>query len=114
MRLRNLIVVLACAFAFVQIAEAQDHWVTTWTAAPQVRLQLPPGGQRAGGPPPAPSSFNDQTVRMVFRTGLGGRRARVTLFRQLSRLINPLPWGKITSLDKPFPDEKRFGYPPSG
>ena len=79
MRLRNLIVVLACAFAFVQIAEAQDHWVTTWTAAPQVRLQLPPGGQRAGGPPPAPSSFNDQTVRMVFRTGLGGRRARVTL-----------------------------------
>ncbi len=82
MRLRNLIVVLACTFAFVQMAEAQDHWVSTWAAAPQVRLQVPPGGPRGGASPPAnqaPTSFNDQTVRMIVRTSLGGRRARVTL-----------------------------------
>src|SRR5215831_2333538 len=81
MKLRTFIVVVVSAFALVQIAQAQDHWVTTWAAAPQVRLQLPAGGQR-GGPPPAnqaPSAFNDQTVRMIVHTSIGGRRARVTL-----------------------------------
>ena len=80
MKVRILIVV-ATALALVQIAEAQDHWVSTWTAAPQVRLQVPLGGQRGAAPPPnqAPTSFNDQTVRMIVRTSLGGRRARVTL-----------------------------------
>jgi lysophospholipase L1-like esterase len=80
MKLRTFIVVAVSAFALVQIAQAQDHWVTTWAAAPQVRLQLP-GGQR-GGPAPAnqaPSAFNDQTVRMIVHTSIGGRRARVTL-----------------------------------
>src|SRR2546428_10120281 len=82
MKLRNWLVVLTATLLFVQIAEAQDHWVTTWAAAPQARLQAPLGGQR-GGPappaPPAPTSFNDQTIRMIVHTSLGGRRARVTL-----------------------------------
>src|SRR2546426_5093764 len=79
MKVRNLIVVLAATLALVQIAEAQDHWVTTWTAAPQARLQAPLGGQRGAPAPPAPTSFNDQTIRMIVHTSLGGRRARVTL-----------------------------------
>jgi lysophospholipase L1-like esterase len=91
MRLRNLIVLLFATFGLVQVANAQDHWVTTWTAAPQQ--------PRGGGPPPAaapgaaagqrgqaapaaaaaPAVFNDQTIRMVLHTTLAGRRARVTL-----------------------------------
>ena len=72
MKLRNLTFVLVASFALVQVASAQDHWVATWTAAPQ---------QARGGPPPAnpaPAVFNDQTVRMVVHTSLGGRRARAT------------------------------------
>src|SRR5262245_3428715 len=72
MRGRNIVVVLIVGFALTQVANAQDHWVTTWTAAPQQ--------QRVGGPPgAAPTSFNDQTIRMIVHTSLGGRRARVTL-----------------------------------
>src|SRR6058998_4278202 len=79
MKLRNWIVVLTATLVLVQIAEAQDHWVTTWAAAPQARLQAPLGGQRGGPAPPAnaaPASFNDQTIRMIVHTSLGGRRAR--------------------------------------
>src|SRR5262249_42287799 len=57
-------------------------WVSTWAAAPQVRLPVPLGAPRGGAAPPAnqaPTSFNDQTVRMIVRTSLGGRRARVTI-----------------------------------
>ena len=93
MKLRNLLF-LCLISAAVPLANAQDHWVGTWAAAPQQGRGGPPpaaqanpagarggggDGQRAGGPPPAPTSFKDQTVRMVVRTSLGGRRARVTL-----------------------------------
>jgi len=91
MRLRKLIVVLIASLALVQIANAQDHWVTTWAAAPQQpRAGGPPPGAQApgaagqrgqGGPAaaPAPTLFNDQTIRMIVHTSLGGRHARVTL-----------------------------------
>src|SRR5215831_17469512 len=91
MRARTLIVVLIAASGLVQIANAQDHWVTTWAASPQQARGGPPpaaqaaapgGGQRGPGAPagnPAPTSFNDQTIRMIVHTSLGGRRARVTL-----------------------------------
>src|SRR5437867_2313044 len=79
MKVRILIVVVAAALTLVQTAEAQDHWVTTWTTAPQARLLAPLGGQRGAPAAPAPTSFNDQTIRMVVHASLGGRRARVTL-----------------------------------
>src|SRR5262245_53037267 len=90
MRVRNAILVLIVSFACVQAAAAQDHWVTTWAAAPQLGRGGPPpaaaaagGGQRGqagpGTPAAAPASYNDQTIRMIVRTSLGGRRARVTL-----------------------------------
>jgi len=82
MKLRNLIVVVLTTLALVEIAHAQDRWIATWAAAPQVRLQVPLGAQRGAPAPPAnqaPSGFNDQTVRMIVHTGLGGKRARVTL-----------------------------------
>jgi len=93
MKRQRLAIAVFIIFAVTAAANAQDHWVTTWTAAPQQ--------PRAGGPPPAPAAgapaaagqrgqagpgapaavtaLNDQTVRMIVRTSLGGRRARVTL-----------------------------------
>jgi len=91
MKLRNLFVVLLASLALAQVAAAQDHWVATWAAAPQQARGGPPpaaqaaaagGGQRGQGGPqanPVPTAFNDETVRMVVHTSLGGRRARVTL-----------------------------------
>ncbi len=96
MKLRNWLVVLTATLLFVQIAEAQDHWVTTWAAAPQARLQAPLGGQRGGPAPPAnaaPASFNDQTIRMIVHTSLGGRRARVTLSNAFGN--SPLTIGAV-------------------
>jgi len=77
MRLRNITIVVIATFILVFPAYAQDHWVTTWAAAPQ-QPRLPPAGA-APAANPAPPTFNDQTVRMVVRTSLGGRRMRLTL-----------------------------------
>jgi lysophospholipase L1-like esterase len=73
---------------------AQDQWIATWAASPQSprlvfpRLPTPPPSPSAqpGQPnPPAPPVFpvpptiNNQTVRMVVRTSIGGRRVRIEL-----------------------------------
>jgi lysophospholipase L1-like esterase len=92
MRVQKVIIILFASLALAQTGYAQDHWVTTWTAAPQQpRGGGPPpaaqpaaaaGGQRGQGGPvaaAAPTVFNDQTIRMIVRTSLGGRRARVAL-----------------------------------
>jgi lysophospholipase L1-like esterase len=95
MRLRRTVIVLVVILALVQVASAQDHWVTTWVAAPQqprgggpppaAQPAAAPGGQRGQAGPagpavaPPPPAFNDQTIRMIVHTSLGGRRARVTL-----------------------------------
>ena len=81
-------------------AAANDtHWVATWAASeqqpraagpgrggpgPQAGAAAPQGGNGAApaAPPRAPappSGFNNQTVRMIVRTSLGGRRVRVHL-----------------------------------
>jgi lysophospholipase L1-like esterase len=79
-------------------ANAQDHWVATWAASPQTprfafpRLPAPnpspapsqPAQPGQGNPPPppffpAPPTINNQTVRMIVRTSIGGHRVRVQL-----------------------------------
>jgi lysophospholipase L1-like esterase len=71
-------------------AKAQDHWVATWAASPQApRFNFPRPPQATppaaqGNQPPAPAlapppSFNNQTIRMIVRSSIGGRRARVQL-----------------------------------
>src|SRR5947208_713945 len=95
MKPRHLALSFIAILCLFHVANAQDHWVATWAAAPQQARVLPApagqpiaaggaaGGQRgqqAGPPPnPAPSAFKDQTVRMIVHTSIGGRRARVTL-----------------------------------
>jgi lysophospholipase L1-like esterase len=57
----------------VPAAAAQERWIATWAASPQAPRAAP---GRANQPAPG---FNDQTIRMVVHTSIGGRRARVQL-----------------------------------
>jgi len=78
--------VLTIAPWLVSVASAQDHWVATWAASPQApRITIPRPAAAPGQPaPPAPNlppppAFNNQTIRMIVHTSIGGRRARVQL-----------------------------------
>ena len=61
------------------------HWVATWVSAqqqPRAALGPPPQPAAPGAPPrpaPPPSGFNNQTVRMIVRSSIGGSRVRVEL-----------------------------------
>ncbi|MGB9070645.1 MAG: SGNH/GDSL hydrolase family protein [Candidatus Acidiferrales bacterium] len=98
---------IVCAFAAALAisahnAAAQDHWVATWAASPQTprfafprfptpagnnaqpapAAPVPPAAGNAPAPPPlfpAPPTINNQTVRMIVRTSIGGHRVRVQL-----------------------------------
>lgn len=88
--------VRACVLAVALVvlaasAGAQEHWVGTWAASAQSahivfpRLPQPqaaPGAPaQANQPPlfPPPPSFDNQTVRMIVRSSIGGHRVRVQL-----------------------------------
>ena len=86
---------IAVVFAFGQ---ARENWVPTWVAAPQQGrpepIRLPQAAQAQGGREGNAGrgagpvvSFNDQTVRMIVHTSIGGSRARV----QLSNLFGAAP-----------------------
>jgi lysophospholipase L1-like esterase len=85
MKLR-VILVLA-AVALVQAQQKGEHWVATWgTAQNLVRPPAPAMSQLATAPAVAPTpqsiasrGFDNQTVRMIVRTSIGGRRVRVGL-----------------------------------
>lgn len=94
-------VVLVCSVGLTsaQRAPAQrpvdrDHWVPTWGTAQQLLRVMPPQGRGAppapptvtpppATPPPAApgglQTVNNQTVRMIARTSIGGKRARLKL-----------------------------------
>jgi len=54
-----------------------EHWVSTWAASPLLRAQ--PAQQQPNAAPLPPNSFNNQTLRMIVRTSIGGRRLRLQL-----------------------------------
>jgi lysophospholipase L1-like esterase len=113
---RLTIASIATLAFFIPAADAQDHWVATWAASPQAgRGGGPPrqigatGATAAPAPPlPAPAGFNDQTVRMVVRTSVGGRRARV----QLSNSYGTTPL-KIGAVHIALPDKESAIVPAS-
>ncbi len=85
----------------VAFAQAQEHWVATWAASP-IATNIPAAPAKpvaAGAPAAAPAkpgpaplrSFNNQTIRMVVNTSIGGRTARVELSNTFG--TNPLRIG---------------------
>ena len=83
------IVVLLC-LALCGAQGADEHWVTTWATAQQlVAAGGPPRPARTNGPEASglPASFADQTVRMVARVSVGGKRVRI----ELSNMLNAQP-----------------------
>src|SRR5204862_5164628 len=57
---------------------ATEHWVGTWATAP-VSAASQPGGQAQLGQQGPPPSVNDQTLRQIVHTSIGGDRVRVVL-----------------------------------
>jgi lysophospholipase L1-like esterase len=71
---------------------SNEHWVTTWATAqslaPVAPLGVPPPRPAASQTRPSPignipENFKNQTVRMIVRTSIGGRRVRVQLSNAL-------------------------------
>jgi lysophospholipase L1-like esterase len=63
-------------------APGQSHWVATWATAQELYRRPPPPPAPAGAAAPArraPFTVENQTVRMIVRTSIGGERARVRL-----------------------------------
>src|SRR5215471_14354136 len=56
---------------------ATEHWVGTWATAP-VSVPSQPGGQTQPGQQ-GPPSVNNQTLRQIVHTSIGGDRVRVVL-----------------------------------
>ena len=70
-----------------------EHWVGTWATAVVAR---PPataaaGGQDGGRAQAAPLNFNNQTLRQIVHTSIGGDRVRVVLSNAFGTA--PLPVG---------------------
>src|SRR5687768_11735034 len=99
-RVRALIVALVLLTALPAASQDRgERWVATWATALVARALPQPGGrgQGPGGPPapaqpaptPAPAvtpaapsppaTVNNQTIRQVVRTSIGGNRFRVVL-----------------------------------
>jgi len=94
--MRVRIALLTGMLALAVMARGQEHWVATWAASPQaarVNFPRPPQAAPPAAPAPAapqaqgnqpppfapPPTIHDQTLRMVVRTSIGGRRVRVQL-----------------------------------
>jgi hypothetical protein len=92
MRRSGTVAIAAACAASVLLAQnsSAESWVTTWTTAQQLVAPTgPPRPARQKGPEASnlPASFSDQTVRMVTRISVGGRRIRV----ELSNMLNAQP-----------------------
>ena len=84
-----LILTHSGSVVFAQNAGNQEHWIATWAAS----AQQPPAAPAAAAAPAAPAAgagprgggggqrglaaLNNQTMRMVVRTSIGGQRVRV-------------------------------------
>jgi len=85
-RILAIVAVVSCVTSSVLAQRAAaNHWVATWTTAVVARpAVLPPAAAPAAPPPPnapapapPPITPNNQTLREIVRTSVGGTRARV-------------------------------------
>lgn len=79
--LRVLLIVAGSA----ALLPAQEHWVATWGTAETLSRQPAPARPANAAPPRQGAAsintrgFNNQTVRMIARTSMAGKRVRVKL-----------------------------------
>ena len=103
------LVALVMATPFGQ-ARSANHWVATWTTAvvarpavlPPAAVPAAPPAPNAPAPAPPPITPNNQTLREIVHTSVGGTRARVVFSNTFcSKLkpagcpricLSPLPW----------------------
>jgi lysophospholipase L1-like esterase len=95
MKIRYSLLVALVGLVMVSTASAQQHWVTTWAAAPQEPFFFPappPAGQPAPSPAPPPTpamqlakGFHNQTVRMTVHTSIGGARVRIAISNAMGK-----------------------------
>jgi lysophospholipase L1-like esterase len=91
-----LCLLLCCSLGTAQTpgSDRDLHWVATWGTAQQLAAEtlppwvVPPPREPNEPPPPAllppyPTSFSNQTVRMIVRTTIGGDGLRLTLSNAL-------------------------------
>ena len=95
---------------------AQDHWVATWAASPQAAsfgfarpaqgsstpAAEPKQATQSKQPPPfmLPPDINNQTVRMIVRTSIGGRSVRVHFSNAYGTGPLTIEAARIASRDK--------------
>ena len=95
--MKTRLLFVLCMLAFALTAVAQEHWIATWAASPQAasfNFPLPKqatASPKVEAPTPKPSqgnqpspfalppNVNNQTVRLIVHTSLGGTRARIQL-----------------------------------
>lgn len=63
---RNCALAFLLSFVFAPRNAAQENWIGTWAAAPQVA-------------PGAAQAFHNQTVRLIVHTSAGGKRVRIKI-----------------------------------
>jgi lysophospholipase L1-like esterase len=102
------VVLPALVFSAPGFAQQPDgeRWVATWGTAQELyRQPAPPPPARPAGeaaPPrqgPGPVLVNDQTVRMVVRTSIGGTRARIRLANSFGAPTVVLGAGSVAHRD---------------
>jgi lysophospholipase L1-like esterase len=80
---RALWIATLAACGPLSLIQAQEHWVATWATAQTLARPAAAPAQPPAGPPTPQSinrfGFQNQTVRMIIRTSIPGRRVRITL-----------------------------------
>ncbi len=71
----------ALPVAQTQRGTSQEHWVGTWSTAPQALLPPDKSSQAQASPPQSRRAvqINNQTLRQVVHTSIGGSRVRVAI-----------------------------------
>ena len=79
MKMRLTLVLVLAQFAMHAQTAKGDHWVATWGTAQLLVRPQPPATPPATPAQQAPGAagFQNQTVRMVVRTSIGGQRLRI-------------------------------------
>jgi lysophospholipase L1-like esterase len=99
--MRRLVLVLVLASSLVGAAQQppSDHWVGTWSTA-VVPSTVPASAPGRTPPPMASQTFQNQTLRQIVHTSIGGSRVRVVLSNVFGTAPLPIGAASIAVRDK--------------